>query len=454
MTFQPRSFPVDTLPRLSVMGVPLVDATAGETIASMLAPGRRCRVAFLNAHCSNVAARDAVYSDALATADMVLPDGIGVELAARLDGNRLTENLNGTDFTPALLAEAAKRGMSVFLLGGEPGIAAGAADKLVERIPGLQIAGTRDGYDGMQDEDAAIEAVNRSGADILLVALGVPMQDVWLSRNADRLAPGLVLGVGALLDFLAGKVTRAPAMVRKARLEWAWRLAMEPRRMARRYLLGNPQFLARAAGRTVASVDAGAMAQRGLDIAVAGAALLMLSPLLLLTALAIRADSRGPVLFRQTRIGHGGQPFTMMKFRSMRVSAEAERASVEAASDREGICFKARQDPRVTRVGRLLRRYSIDELPQLLNVLRGDMSVVGPRPALPQEVQAYPVRALARLAVKPGLTGIWQVSGRADIGFDKMIDMDLAYAGSRSLGLNMMLLALTARAIFAGRGAY
>ena len=163
MTFQPRSFPVDTLPRLSVMGVPLVDATTGETIASMLAPGRRCRVAFLNAHCSNVAARDAVYSDALATADMVLPDGIGVELAARLDGNRLTENLNGTDFTPALLAEAAKRGMSVFLLGGQPGIAAGAADKLVERIPGLQIAGTRDGYDGMQDEDAAIEAINRSG---------------------------------------------------------------------------------------------------------------------------------------------------------------------------------------------------------------------------------------------------------------------------------------------------
>ena len=185
-----------------------------------------------------------------------------------------------------------------------------------------------------------------------------------------------------------------------------------------------------------------------------GAALVMLAPLLALTALAVRLDSPGPVLFRQIRVGRDGQPFTMVKFRSMRTDAEALRADVEAGSDRDGLCFKARRDPRITRVGRVLRRFSIDELPQILNVLRGDMSLVGPRPALPAEVAAYPDRALARLAVKPGLTGIWQVSGRADIGFEKMIDMDLAYIRSRSLGLDLLLLALTARAVVAGRGAY
>ena len=187
---------------------------------------------------------------------------------------------------------------------------------------------------------------------------------------------------------------------------------------------------------------------------IAGIVLLLLSPLLLATWAAIRLESRGPAMFTQTRIGKDGTPFTIFKFRSMHVDAEERRAAVLALSDREGICFKSRHDPRITRVGRVLRRFSIDELPQIFNVLRGDMSIVGPRPALPQEVAAYPARALGRLAVKPGLTGIWQVSGRAEIGFDKMIDMDLAYIRSRSLLLNFVLLALTARAVLCGRGAY
>lgn len=444
----------DTLPRLPVMGVNLVDATAAQVIDTLLTPGHRARLAFMNAHCSNVAASDRAYGDALASADMVLPDGIGIELAARFRGQRLTENLNGTDFVPALLERAARRGQSVFLLGGRTGVAEGAALGLCRRIPGLRIAGTRDGFDGMADEDAAIDQINASGADILLVALGVPFQDSWLARNEARLAPRLTMGVGALFDFLAGRVARAPERVRKARCEWIWRLAMEPRRMARRYVMGNPRFLARAGLSALAGIDRRSVLQRGLDLAVAGGTLLALSPLLAVVALAVRADSAGPVFFRQTRIGKDGTPFTMFKFRSMAQDAEASRAAIEAMSDREGICFKARQDPRVTRVGRLLRRWSIDELPQLINVLRGEMSVVGPRPALPKEVAAYPARALGRLAVKPGLTGIWQVSGRAEIGFDQMIDMDLAYIRSRSMGLNLMLLALTARAVVSGRGAY
>ncbi|KUF12601.1 WecB/TagA/CpsF family glycosyltransferase [Pseudoponticoccus marisrubri] len=441
------------LPTARVLGLPVVDATTERTVEALLEGGARS-VVFLNAHCANLRARKPAYAAALARADMVLPDGIGVELAGRMTGTRLTENLNGTDFTPALLRRAAQRGLSVFLFGGAAGVAAAAARRLAVTIPGLRIAGTRDGFDGAQDETAAIDAINASGADILLVAMGVPQQELWIDRNLDALAPQLVLGVGALFDFLSGRVRRAPQPVRKARLEWAWRLAMEPRRMAGRYLVGNATFLARAAANALRVAGPDAVAKRALDITLSAGLVLLLAPLFLVLAGLIRADSRGPVFFRQTRVGQNGRPFTMFKFRTMHVDAEARLAEIRAMSDREGVCFKSRHDPRVTRIGRLLRRSSIDELPQILNVLFGQMSLVGPRPALPSEVAAYPTRALERLAARPGITGLWQVSGRADIGFDKMIDMDVAYVRSRGVLLDLVLLALTARAVISGRGAY
>jgi lipopolysaccharide/colanic/teichoic acid biosynthesis glycosyltransferase len=194
--------------------------------------------------------------------------------------------------------------------------------------------------------------------------------------------------------------------------------------------------------------------RRFLDVTVAGSALVLLSPLLALTALAIKADSRGPVLFSQTRVGRDGKEFRIFKFRSMTTDAETRRDALLASSDREGVCFKSRHDPRVTRVGRFIRRFSIDELPQILNVLRGEMAIVGPRPALPCEVAAYPARALGRLAVKPGITGVWQVSGRATIGFDQMVEMDLSYADSRTLMLDLILILKTFGAVTSGRGAY
>ncbi|MFD0979518.1 sugar transferase [Tropicimonas aquimaris] len=443
----------EPMARIPLFDLAIVDADADQAIDHLL-DGQRHRVAFLNAHCANVMARDAAYAQALATADVVLPDGIGIDLAAKMTGQQLRANLNGTDFTPRLLREAARRGLSVFLFGAARGVADEAADKLCLDIPGLRIAGTRDGFEGAGDDQTAIEAINRSGADILIVAMGVPRQDIWLEQYADRLTPKLSLGVGALFDFLAGRVRRAPAAVRSARMEWAWRLAMEPRRMAGRYLVGNVTFMVRAAAHAVASANRDAVAKRALDVALTGAAILALSPLFALVALAIKLDSRGPVFFRQTRVGRDGRVFQMLKFRSMHVDAEARRAALLAQSDREGIFFKSRHDPRVTRVGRIMRRYSIDELPQILNILKGEMSVVGPRPSLPQEVAAYPIRAHGRLAVRPGLTGLWQVSGRADIGAEKMFDMDLAYAASRTILLDIALILMTFRAVFSGRGAY
>jgi lipopolysaccharide/colanic/teichoic acid biosynthesis glycosyltransferase len=194
--------------------------------------------------------------------------------------------------------------------------------------------------------------------------------------------------------------------------------------------------------------------KRPLDVTLVLLGLLLIWPLLLAVALAVRLSSPGPVFFIQTRVGLNGQRFGMIKFRSMYRDAEARRAALLAQSDRAGLCFKSRHDPRITPVGRVLRRLSLDELPQIFNVLRGDMSLVGPRPALPEEVSAYPPRAHGRLRVLPGITGLWQVSGRADIGFDDMITLDLAYVSDDRLGTYLRILLRTFTAVVSGKGAY
>ncbi len=451
----PSALPVraSRLPVNAILGLPVVNAQTNAVISTLLDPARKT-VYFLNAHCANLRATNDAYHKALAQADYVLPDGLGVELAAKMQGNRLIENLNGTDFVPRLLARAASRGGSVFLLGGTPGTAEAAAERLKMMCPGLLIAGTRNGFDGVAHTDQAIDEINASGAQIVLVAMGVPKQELWIDTHRNQLAAQLVLGVGALFDFLAGNVRRAPRPVRRAKMEWLWRLAMEPRRMARRYLIGNVGFLGRCAAHTLNHADRGAVAQRALDLAIAGSAVAILALPLAVTAALVRLDSEGPALFRQTRVGKDGRHFPMLKFRSMHINAEDRRATLLDHSDREGICFKSKEDPRMTRIGKVLRRFSLDELPQLFNVLKGDMSIVGPRPALPEEVAKYPAHAMERLAVLPGITGLWQVSGRANIDFDKMIELDTAYVRSRSTLLNIILIALTFRAVTSGRGAY
>jgi len=194
--------------------------------------------------------------------------------------------------------------------------------------------------------------------------------------------------------------------------------------------------------------------KRPLDLALTLPGLIALLPVFLIVALAIKLTSPGPVFFVQTRVGLLGKTFGILKFRSMYQDAEARRAAVLATSDREGLCFKSRNDPRITPIGRFLRRFSIDELPQLFNVVKGDMSLVGPRPALPEEVENYPLAALERLAVLPGITGVWQVSGRAEIGLDEMVELDIGYVRHAGLLSDISILARTAGAVIGGRGAF
>jgi exopolysaccharide biosynthesis polyprenyl glycosylphosphotransferase len=188
---------------------------------------------------------------------------------------------------------------------------------------------------------------------------------------------------------------------------------------------------------------------------VVGALLMVLaSPFLLLMAALIRFESKGPALFKQVRIGNEGQPFTMFKFRSMVQDAEALLPQLAATHDGNEVLFKMREDPRVTRVGRFLRKSSLDELPQLINVVRGDMSLVGPRPPLGDEVDNYEFDALRRLRVRPGMTGLWQVSGRSDLSWADSLRLDLWYVDNWSWALDGQILFRTARAVLKGRGAY
>ena len=193
--------------------------------------------------------------------------------------------------------------------------------------------------------------------------------------------------------------------------------------------------------------------QRVTDIVVSATALLLLSPVFLMTAIAIKLETRGPVFFRQERVGLNRRRFKMAKFRSMVADAEARRKEVEALNEADGPIFKAANDPRLTCVGRFIRKYSIDELPQLFNVLMGHMSLVGPRPPLPHEVALYSWRERRRLSVKPGMTGLSQVSGRSDLSFDDTVDLDLYYIDRWSIGLVFRILVMTVPAVLKGRGA-
>jgi exopolysaccharide biosynthesis polyprenyl glycosylphosphotransferase len=196
------------------------------------------------------------------------------------------------------------------------------------------------------------------------------------------------------------------------------------------------------------------IAKRAFDILFASAILLISWPVMAVAALLIRLTSRGPVIFRQTRVGRGGRYFTCYKFRSMCADAEDKKKTLMHLNEVDGPVFKIKCDPRVTTVGAVLRKFSIDELPQLFNVLKGDMSVVGPRPPLPTEVDKYSERERGRLAVQPGLTCLWQISGRSNVSFERWVELDLLYIDNMSFMSDLGIVVKTVPAVLTGAGAH
>ena len=240
-----------TLDSIDLLDVKITSATADDVLAHIdrrMGPAADpLFVAFANANTLNLASATPQYRSALSRADLVLNDGIGVALGARMLNRRFPENLNGTDFLPRLLELAANRGWRVFLLGGQMGTAEAASDRLRARIPKLEVVGVHHGYLTPASNQEVVSTIRASGAQVVLVGMGNPAQENWLASNLEASGARLGVGVGAYLDFAAGRVPRAPAWMRRARMEWVFRLLIEPRRLWQRYLVGNPLFLVRSA---------------------------------------------------------------------------------------------------------------------------------------------------------------------------------------------------------------
>lgn len=234
--------------RVSFLGLGIDEMTPSEAVEKIRDLWRtrlKSRIFFVNAHCFNVAATDERYRDSLRAADLVLADGSGMLLASRVLRVPIQHNLNGTDLVPMLCDTAAEEGRSIFLLGARPGIAERAAARLGERYPGLRIAGIQHGYFSAEENEEIIERINAAKPDMLLVAMGVPLQEQWITDNFAALDVPVSLAVGALLDFISNNVPRAPRLLRRLGIEWLYRLYREPRRLWRRYMVGNIAFLSR-----------------------------------------------------------------------------------------------------------------------------------------------------------------------------------------------------------------
>ena len=276
--------------------------------------------------------------------------------------------------------------------------------------------------------DDVVEAVRSSGADTVAVTSSAELDPARLRRLSWELE-------GTATDLVV-----APGLMEVA----GPRLHIRPVTGLPLLHVEEPEF-----------AGARRILKGAFDRSVAGVALLLLSPVFLFVAVGVRLTSPGKAIFRQTRIGRDGREFTMLKFRSMYVDAEARRAELVSKNERaEGLLFKIKDDPRVTPIGKVLRKLSLDELPQLVNVLTGSMSLVGPRPPLPSEVALYEDDVRRRLLVKPGLTGLWQISGRSDLTWDESVRLDLRYVENWSLALDFMILWKTAFVVARSSGAY
>ena len=224
--------------------------------------------------------------------------------------------------------------------------------------------------------------------------------------------------------------------------------------------VAGPRLTVRpTAGLSLLQVEVGSprprlLLKQVMDVTIASVALVLLAPVLVVAAIAVAVTSPGGAIYRQVRVGQDGVTFTMYKLRTMFRDADERRAALLASGIQDGVLFKMADDPRVTPVGRVLRRLSLDELPQLYNIVKGDMALVGPRPPLLEEVEAYDDPVQRRLHVKPGLTGLWQVSGRSDLDWDESVRLDLRYVDNWSVAMDLLILWKTARAVLTGAGAY
>lgn len=472
--------------RINLMGIRFLNTTmqhALELIESAISKRKKANIYYVNADTLNKCYLKPSLQHLFNKTPYIFPDGSGVKLACSLMKRPLRKNLNGTDMLPHICDMAAFREYKIFLYGAKEGVALKMKNKLIERYPDLQIVGTLNGYDVHTNE--AVNMMNHTKADIVLVAKGAPYQEEWIEENSRHILAPVVIGVGGLFDFYSGNIPRAPLWMRRLGIEWMYRLRQEPGRMFARYILGNPLFLLRSyiwnakekaqklqgyknifsfwdtdiiakyVNRSKLDYYTYRVSKRVLDMSVASTVFFLLLPLLSVVSLLIKLESRGSVFFHQIRVGRNGKHFKMYKFRSMVEDAEKQKKEISQENEsKDGVIFKMKEDPRITKIGKFIRKWSIDELPQLWNVLIGDMSLVGPRPPVPSEVQEYVSDDLKRLHITPGITCYWQIAGRSEIPFKQQVDLDKKYISSCGLWTDIKILFGTIPAVLAHKGAY
>ena len=455
-----------------------------KNITDKISLNQKLTISFINADCLNKAYENEEYKEILSKADMVLPDGSGINLGCNMIHNPLKENLNGTDMLPFICKLAEEKEYKIYLFGAKDGVADTMKNNLVKLYPNLKIVGTHHGYINDNSFDEVINDINSKRPDILLVAMGAPYQEKFILNFKDKIDSKIFLGVGGLFDFYSNNIKRAPLFMRETGFEWVYRMIQEPKRMWKRYIIGNPKFLFRVFKNKnnedksalidsyldrydrkkeyrinvliwKISLKLKSISKRCIDILAAIILIILFIPLFIVVAFIIRYESKGAVIFTQTRVGEKGKLFKMYKFRSMIQDAEKLKEKLALKNEsKDGVIFKIKDDPRITKFGSFIRKTSIDELPQLLNVLKGEMSLVGPRPPVLSEVVQYNLDDKKRLDIKPGITCIWQVSGRSQIPFKQQVQMDKEYIKDQSFMKDLKLLFKTIPAVLFSKGSY
>ena len=451
----------------------------------LMTPGNKT-LSFVDATILNQCRDDKQAYEMLKRAELLVPRGQALQLQLS------TYNVDPQPSAPTqrlydeLLLELESRQLKTVFLISDKRLVASLVPLLLQRYPSLRysIETLNDQYHFSTSELAG--RLQQSESRVVISLLQSPQQERMLSRLNRLMKDQLFIGIGTGLPESIMKLKANESTLGR-------RMALALRNKRHSILLNPTQWIGYAARwfeaklhpqgdtaklnlailgsswrsrllRALIALKASsfrmrralsALVKRTLDLIGVGTGLLLLSPMLIIVALLIKISSPGPIFYSQTRVGLRGKLFRMWKFRSMYTDADKRKAELEAQNEMAGgVLFKMKRDPRITPIGRVIRRLSIDELPQLLNVLTGEMSLVGPRPALPQEVKAYPVLARARLEVKPGLTGLWQISGRSDLPFDKQVLLDTAYVHTQSTTNDIKLIAKTIPAVVSGKGAY
>lgn len=389
--------------------------------------GRGLVLNYINSECFLRAVRDDRYRHILTRSDIIYPDGYGVIIAARMTGVPLPQRVNAADFFDDFIKRVLKRKKTIYLIGGRRETIQKTVDSLRRKFSLLKIIGYTDGYLKASQRRVTAKKISQLRPDFLLVGMGVPMQEQWVDEYKEMFPHTVTWCVGGLFRILSGELRHAPSWMRKNGLEWLYRLYQEPKRLWRRYTVHIIEFCA-----LIVWFSAQYFLKRAFDLIISTVIGICLLPAAFCIAVLIKLTSPGPIFFIQQRVGQHGRHFSMYKFRTMIEKADKIKRRFKTLNEADGPVFKIKNDPRFTPLGAFLSRSGFDEIPQLLNVVKGDMSLVGPRPLPVYEVVALSSEDRIREAVRPGMTSMWVLEGSHRLSFRKWMELDRQYVESQN----------------------